>query len=313
MSPTQKTVLFLVGPTASGKGDAAFRMARGIGAEIVSLDSMKIYRGMDAGTAKPGADRRAKARYHLIDVLHPWEHCDLRRYSDMAEEAIADILGRGLVPLVSGGAGMYLRGLLYGVFRGPAADPEIRKRLKSLAAEKGVPHLHGMLAAIDPASAARIHPNDLMRIVRAIEVAEITGKPLSSHQSQKTQRTDFEARIAGIRRETGDLRRRIDLRADAMIARGFAEEVGRLWSSEKPPGRSASAALGYATMARHVAGEIGIEEAAAEIKKETWRFSRKQMTWFRSFPQIRWVDASEGEDGEVIAARVLDKLSNTAP
>jgi tRNA dimethylallyltransferase len=306
MNPQAPSVYFLVGPTASGKGGTAFELGRTLPVEIVSLDSMKLYRGMDVGTAKPSRAARDAVPHHMIDVADPWEEYDLRRYVDGANRCLADILGRGRSPLVSGGTGLYLRALLYGVFEGPSANPALRQSLRSLAREKGTDHLHALLGEKDPRAAGRIHPNDLLRLVRALEVIELTGKPLSEQQAQNTVRSDVRPVLVGLRRTAEDLDARIEARVDRMMAQGFLDEVRRLWSGPRPPGRTASRALGYAQLAAHLRGETDLDEAVEQVKKETRRFSRRQMTWLRSFPELSWLEVAPSESAGKLAERAQE-------
>jgi tRNA dimethylallyltransferase len=307
-----KTAYFLVGPTASGKGRLARALAARFGMEIVSMDSMKVYRLMDIGTAKP-ADREGM-RIHLLDVAWPHETFDLASWIAGAEDALLDIAGRGRRALFCGGTGLYLRAFLSGIFEGPRADPEVRARLEGEGRVAGPEALHLRLEALDPAAAARIGPRDQHRIVRALEVLETTGQTISSKQVHfPNRRPDLKPLLAGIRRDRDDLRARVDLRIDRMMEAGFLEEVRGLLAREGGLGRGASQALGYRELAAHLAGEIPLGEAVGRIRRNTRRFVRRQMAWFRRFPDIRWISVrgeTDGAEAVEAAARAFSLVGN---
>jgi tRNA dimethylallyltransferase len=281
----------LLGPTAVGKTELSLRLAQRHPVEIVSVDSMQVYRGMDIGTAKPGPEQLAQVPHHMIDVVGPEESFSVGRYCAMAMEAIAGIQARGKRPLLVCGTPLYLKGLLWGLFEGPGADLALRRRLRREAAEAGVPALHGRLAAVDPASAERIDPNDLRRVERALEVHELTGKPISSLQDQFRAAPRLPHVIVGLNRPRAQLYERIDRRVDQMMAAGLPAEVrgllGRL-------GLQAGQAVGYKEMAAHLRGELSLEEAVALIKRNSRRFAKHQLTWMRHFPGTVWLELASG-------------------
>ncbi len=279
----------LVGATASGKSKAAIPVAKALDAEIVSLDSMLLYRGMDIGTDKPRDT--GGIPHHGIDLLDPRERFDVRRYIDLAEEAIAGIRGRGRRVLVVGGTGLYLMALLKGVFEGPRCDPDLRARLAAVPSAE----LHRRLAAVDPATAGALHPNDRRRITRALEVYEAMGKPLREQQTQFAGPDRHAAVIAGIRRPREKLRARIRDRVAAMFDAGLVEEVRRL-----DLGPTASQAVGYKEVLGFLRGEYDLAEARRLVERNTIRLARRQETWFKRFP-VTWVDG-EAED---LVARLL--------
>ncbi|MBM4041132.1 MAG: tRNA (adenosine(37)-N6)-dimethylallyltransferase MiaA [Planctomycetes bacterium] len=295
-----RTLLFLVGPTASGKTAVGIEVALRIGAEVLSLDSMSLYRGMDIGTAKPTPAERARVPHHLVDIAEPHEAFSAGRYLEAAEAAIGDIVGRGKRPLFVGGTALYLKALTEGLFHGPSADWALRNRLIAEAEERGVPALHERLSAVDPAAAARIHPNDLRRIVRALEVHEATGRPISEQQTQwgKEAQPGRLCHIVGIRRERAELHERINRRVDTMFAAGLVDEVRRLLADPRGISHAAGQFVGYREVIAHLRGELSLEEAIEKVKAHTRQFAKRQMTWFRSFPQIQWVDA--GLDSAVL-------------
>jgi len=296
----------LTGQTASGKGNVAVSLARRERAEIVSVDSMKVYRRLDIGTAKPSLRVREEVAFHLIDVVEPRETFTLVRFIEAARKASADIERRGKVPLHVGGTPLYLRGLVYGVFDGPDADWALREALLERARRKGSVTLHKELRRVDPVAAERLHPNDIKRVVRALEVAELTGKPISEQQTQfPVARPPTAYRMVALRRGEEDLRQRIDGRIDRMMKAGLADEVRRVLQ-KGALSRTAEKAIGYREIGRHLKGELSLAEAVEEIRRHTWRFARKQMTWLRSFPKVCWVDVAPDEPAEETAGRVRD-------
>ncbi|MBM4032726.1 MAG: tRNA (adenosine(37)-N6)-dimethylallyltransferase MiaA [Planctomycetes bacterium] len=306
---------FLVGPTASGKTAVGIEAALRIGAEILSLDSMALYRGMDIGTAKPSAAERARVPHHLIDIAEPHEAFSTGRYLEAAEAAIADIVARGKRPLFVGGTALYLKALTQGFFHGPAADWALRKRLIAEAEAKGVAALHERLRGVDPAAAARIHPNDLRRIVRALEVHQATGRPISEQQSQwgKGPQAGRLCHLVGIRRERADLHERINRRVDAMFAAGLVEEVRRLLADPRGISHAAGQFVGYREAITHLRGELTLDECVEKVKARTRQFAKRQLTWFRSFPQIQWVDAGPESMATQLADEVVRRLDLADP
>jgi tRNA dimethylallyltransferase len=259
--------------------------------EIVNADSRQFYRGMDLGTAKPSADDRRRVPHHLIDVRDPDESLDVAEFAQLARAAIEEIAARGRNPLVVGGSGLYLRVIRGGIFRGPAASPEIRDRLAKIAAEQGVPYLHQRLRAFDPESANRIGLNDLYRIVRALEVFELTGETISAHQHRhRFADLGYDTLTVGIEVERKRLYDAIDARFDAMVAAGLVEEVRALieagYSPEKPP----LSTIGYKQIAAYLRGEMTLADATALAKQESRRLAKRQLTWFRREPEIVWLD-----------------------
>ncbi len=304
---------FLVGPTASGKGRLAQALAERYEMEIVSMDSMKVYRFMDVGTAKPPEAVRARLPHHLIDVVDPGETFDLARWIEAAEDAVLGIAGRGKRPLFCGGAGLYLKGFLFGVFEGPGQKPETRAALEARARAEGSQALHEMLRALDPEASRRIHPGDVRRLVRALEVIELTGKPLSTQQVQfSRRRSDLTPRMAGLRRTREEQVRRIEDRVDRMISAGWLEEVRRLWEAEGGPGPSASQAVGYRVLRDHLEGGCTLAEAVERVRSQTRKLAKRQRTWFRSFPDIRWIDVEGPSDREEVVQRASEALGLSA-
>ncbi len=295
----------IIGPTASGKGQTSALVAERDGAEILSLDSMKVYRDMDIGTAKAPAARRARVPHHLLDLVDPTEPFSTKLWLAAAEPAIADIGGRGKLPLFVGGTALYLKGLLHGLFEGPEADWELRERLKTEASQLGTSTLHARLEAADPVAAEKINRNDLRRIVRALEVFTLTGVPISTLQTQFEAAPDrYGKQVFGLRRERGDLDNRINLRVGMMFDAGLVDEVKGLLEKHGRLGRQAAQALGYAEVLAHLEGEMTEREARDAVRRHTRRFARRQLTWFRKMPYIQWIDASPDCPPESLAERI---------
>lgn len=306
----EQPIIAIVGPTATGKTSTAVHVARTVGGEIISADSMAVYRGMDIGTAKPTAEERAAVPFHLIDIVEPDQPFNVALFKEMAEEALAAIRARGRRPLVVGGTGLYVRVLLndFGLTE-TAADPRLREALEAEAASRGAPALHARLAAVDPEAAARIHPNDRVRIVRALEVYERTGVGISVRQAEDARRrrpkSAYRFALTAGREE---LYRRIDARVDAMLAAGLEEEVRGLFARGFGPTLPPLRSLGYKEMGAYVRGECSLEEAVCTIKQSTRRFAKRQLTWFRAEQNLIWIDVSEISP-EQAAHAILSRLT----
>jgi tRNA dimethylallyltransferase len=295
----------LIGPTASGKESTALLVAERHGFEILSLDSMKLYRGMNLGTAKASPEARRLVPHHLVDLADPDSAFSTRDWLDAAALALEVIAQRGRRPLFSGGTALYLKALLYGIFDGPSAQPETRARLKALDPAD----LHQRLTEVDPVTAARVHPNDIRRVVRALEVFEVTGQPVSRLRRQWSGDDPVRpCRIAGIRRDRADLYRRIDIRVDRMMDAGLEDEVKTLLAAPPGLGPVARQALGYKEIADYLEGTIPtLDEAVILLKRRTRLFARRQLTWFKHF-DVAWVDAGRRESAESIADGVSRAL-----
>lgn len=322
--------LILTGPTACGKTALALEVAERIGAEIVALDSMTVYRGMDVGTAKPTPAERARIPHHLIDVLEPWESLTVAWWLDRAAEACRDITSRGKRPLFVGGTPFYLKALLHGLFESPPADAELRRTLEAEAERDGKEKLHARLAAVDPKTAARLHPNDVRRVVRALEVHALTGKPISDWQQTWDTPSFAESPGAAVgvpsspaRQETAPVRipavvlelprevlyDRINRRVDAMLAAGWLDEVRRLRELPRPLSREARQALGYRELLAHLDGAGPDWGATVElIRTHTRQFAKRQLTWFRHLPQLVPVPA-DSPDAAVQVLRAFNPRS----
>ncbi len=292
-SPSLK-LLVVCGPTASGKSDLALKLARSLDAEIVNADSMQVYRGMDIGTAKPSLEQRAEIRHHLIDVADPDRPFSAADFAQAADEAIRDIAGRGKRVIVAGGTGLYIRALLKGLVDSPGGAGEIRRALQEEAGEVGNEAMLERLARVDPELAARIHPNNRVRIIRALEVHRLTGIPLSRHQQEHAfADRRYDSLHIGIRVERQELYRRIEERVERMLHKGLLDEVRGLLASGYGRDLKAMRAIGYKETASCLAGECSLEEATRLIKRDTRRYAKRQLTWFNADPDILWLEYSE--------------------
>ena len=282
-----ENAFILTGPTASGKSQLALTLAERLGAEIVSMDSMALYRGMDVGTAKPSQDDRRRVPHHLLDVLDPWESASVAWWLRRAADCCRDIERRDRRVLFVGGTPLYLKAILYGLFDGPPADEILRGRLTEEAERLGSPALHARLAAVDAVSAARLHPNDVRRVVRALEVWQLTGRPLSAWQTQWAVPADADAGrpVLFLNPPRAELYARIDERVRRMIADGLAEEVRALRRLPRPLSREAAQAVGYREMFDHLEGRAGLEETIVRIQTRSRNLAKRQLTWFRSLPR----------------------------
>ena len=293
--------MFIIGCTGSGKGSVARELAGRIGGEIISIDSMKVYRRMDIGTGKPAPELRRAIPHHLLDVVDPSEEFSVARYVDLADRAIADIHQRGKAILVVGGTPLYIKALSEGLFEGPGADPAVRARLMETAQTQGREVLYARLQSVDPKTADRIHINDLRRIVRALEVYELTGQPISAFQTQWDEKPGrFDSVFFGLRHAKEDQSRRINERVRRMIDAGLVDEVAALLAEIKPIGETARRALGYAEIIEHVQGRCTLADATEMIKINTRHFAKSQRTWFRRFAEVEWMDmAPETATGDL--------------
>ncbi len=297
-----KPLVAIVGPTATGKTEVSIRMAQAIGGEIVNADSRQVYRYMDIGTAKPTNEDRSRIPHHLFDIIDPDEDFSLALYQDMAGRAIDDIHQRGKTPVLAGGSGQYVWAVLEG-WSAPEVppDPVLREELESKAMTEGGDILYRELQEIDPESARKIDHRNIRRVIRALEVFRITGKRFSEIRTRTPP--DFDVRIVGITVERDELYRRIDDRVDAMLARGFIDEVRSLLERGYSLDLPAMSSLGYREIGRYLNAELGLPEACEQIKFATHRFARHQYAWFRlKDERIRWVDKKRTSVDRIISS-----------
>jgi tRNA dimethylallyltransferase len=286
----------LLGPTASGKTEASIVLAAGLGAEVVSVDSMLVYRGMDVGTAKPGPGERARVPHHLLDLADPGEAFSVAAYQTLARAAVAGLESRGVAALYVGGSGLYWRAVVDGLSF-PGTDPAVRRELEAEAVAVGAGTLHARLASLDPVAAEKIEPGNVRRTVRALEVAAITGRPFSSFASAWDRYPDHGVRAAGIRVPPEELSRRIEARVHAMLDGGaLVQEVRGLAERGLGAALTSRQAIGYAEVLEHLEGRATLDEVAARTIKRTRALARRQMAWFRRDPRIRWFDTPSATD-----------------
>ncbi len=294
--------LALVGPTASGKTEASLELARRLDAEVVLVDSMTVYRGMDVGTAKPSPEERAGVPHHLLDVVDPVEPFSVARFQRLAREAVVAIGARARMALLVGGSGLYYRAVVDDL-EFPGTDRRLRGSLEAEAAVLGSERLHRRLAGFDPAAAARMEPLNARRTVRALEVAALTGRIFSSFAERWDRYPEGRVRAAGVTVPPEALRARIEARVRRQLEGGLVGEVRELLDRGFGPFLTASQAIGYLEVAEHLAGRCGLEETAGRIVRRTRGLARRQMAWFRRDPRIRWFEA--GPDG---AGALVDEI-----
>ncbi|MCI0528963.1 MAG: tRNA (adenosine(37)-N6)-dimethylallyltransferase MiaA [Nitrospira sp.] len=324
-----RKLIVILGPTGVGKSLAAVMVAEALGGEIISADSRQIYRGMDIATAKPGPEVLARVPHHLLDVVEPDEIFSAGRYSEMARQVILRLYEKGRTPVVVGGTGLYIRALLYGLWQGPQAQWDLRDSLLEEERTLGPGHLHQKLVELDPESALRIHPADLAKTIRALEVVLLTGIPLTQHHEEHRNRvkrvTSGERPSAselsettgiwqldtghcvviGLRRDREDLYRRINHRVEEMVSAGLVQEVERLLRLGYHEDLPSMLGLGYRQMVGYLKRQYSLQETIRLVQRDTRRFAKRQMTWFRKEPHVRWIDLAIRDEAKEIAEKVL--------
>ncbi len=304
MSQKDASLIFILGPTAVGKSEVAMELASKIGGEIVSADSMQVYRGMDIGTAKPTLLERRGIPHHLLDILDISQPYDVAQFRELAYTAITDIRHRGIQPIIVGGSGMYIRSLAQGLFEGTGKNEKIRSRLETLDKAE----LYQKLVEIDPLAAKKIHAHDKKRVVRAIEFFMETETPISASQTQWIQTNikvnDPKNILIGLNRPRKELYRRCDTRVDAMFAKGFVEEVRELMNRGLEKSLTAGKANGYPEVIQLLNGKLTLEISVVLVKQRTRNFAKRQLTWFKKEPGIQWLDLSENGTTSIIAAKI---------
>lgn len=290
-------LLALVGPTAVGKTELSLRVAETFGCEIISGDSMQVYRGMDIGTAKLPLEERRGIPHHMIDIRDPREPFSAADFQALCAEKIEEIHARGKLPFIVGGTGLYVESVCYGYrFQEHGSDEAFRERMSAFAREHGAEALHARLASVDPATAAKLHPNDGRRIIRALEIYEVTGRPMSELKEQERgdeKRSPYRLCLIGLTMDRAELYRRIDRRVDLMLEQGLVEEVSRLLKGGLARDAVAMQALGYKEIAAYLDGELDYEAAVTLLKRDTRHFAKRQLSWFRHMRELQWVDVGE--------------------
>jgi tRNA dimethylallyltransferase len=295
------SVLVILGPTSVGKTQLSLKLADILKGEIVSFDSRQIYKLMDVGTAKPTEEERRHVPHHLIDVVYPNEKFTAADYGKQARKVIQEITKRGRTPVAVGGSGLYLRALIQGFFEGPKADEDIRGKLEREAQELGGPHLFNRLKQVDPLAAEKIHPHDSVRIIRALEVYELTGRPISTWQREGSYER-FPVRFVkiGLNMDRARLYERIDLRIESMVSAGLLDEVRTLKEKGYTPKLKALKTVGYQELFDHLEGRLELKEAIDRIKLNTRHYAKRQLTWFRKEQNVTWLDADDRDLAERI-------------
>jgi tRNA dimethylallyltransferase len=291
----------IIGPTAVGKTDLGLALARDLDAEIIGGDSRQVYRFLDIGTAKPSRAQRHAVPHHLIDILNPDEPLNAARFAQLAWGCIQAIEASGRQPLVVGGSGLYIRALTDGLFAGPGADPRLRTALEAEAHRLGLQALHDRLASVDQAAAKRIHPHDRVRLIRALEIYALTGKPISHWQGQwqnPVRRRTFV--LIGLTRDREDLRQRIAARTGAMLQMGLEGEVRRVLGMGYSATLLTLQSVGYGEIVAYLGGAWDLPQARELIERHTWRLAKRQMTWFRRLPGMHWISLTAGSGSAAI-------------
>jgi len=293
-SRNKPKIIVICGATAVGKTSAAIELARIFNGEIISADSRQIYRYMNIGTAKPAPEQLAEIPHYIIDFVDPDRHFDARQFARMAHEIILKLVRKNQLPFVVGGTGLYIKALLNGLFEDHFSDPSIRERLKKEAENYGKKALYERLEIIDPETANRLHPNDLYRIIRALEVFEISGNPISKwHREHQFSEIRYRVLKLGLYLDREILYKRIDQRVDMMISEGLIDEVRAILKRGYSPDLKSMKAIGYSHLIDYLMGNCTLDKAVSALKRDTRRYSKRQMTWFRADPEINWIKPSE--------------------
>jgi len=297
LKPEKPAIIAVCGPTGIGKTSTAITIAEAEHGQIIGADSMQIYRHMDIGTAKPTAAEQARVIHHMVDVVDPDEAFDAARFSKMAGGVITDLAGRGILPVVAGGTGLYIKALTRGLFETDAGNPEVRASLKAAAEKKGITVLFGELEKVDPQTAARIHPNDTYRVLRALEVFKTTGRPMSQMQAEHAFADEkYRCLKIGLTMDREKLYERINRRVDVMIDQGLEAEVRQLLDRGYAPELKPMQSLGYRHMAAYLGGQMGWDVMVETLKRDTRRYAKRQFTWFRADKDVRWFQPEETEE-----------------
>lgn len=310
-TPVKKTPLLIIaGPTASGKSDTAVELAIRMNGEVISADSMQVYRGMDVGSAKITQDQMHGVPHHLIDCAEPFETWNVVRFQEEARKALEEIDKRGKLPILCGGTGFYIQALLYDIdFTQMQENTPLRSQLSAMAAQKGPEAVHALLAQKDPASAAAIHPNNIKRVIRALEFLQESGNSIAEHNTaQREKESAYRSVYFVLNMERRKLYERIDRRVDIMMEHGLLKEVTRLRDIGVPRDSTAMQGIGYKQIYGHLEGEYSLEEAVRLIKRDTRHFAKRQLTWFKREKDVHWVDIDSFSDRQ----QLWDYMQRTA-
>lgn len=307
-----KPLIILTGPTAVGKTALSIRLAKAIGGEIISADSMQVYRGMDIGSAKITKEEMMGVPHHLIDVLEPSEEFNVTVFQTMAKAAVEEIYSRGHIPIVAGGTGFYIQALLNDIdFTETGEDPSIRRELERIAKEKGAEYLHGLLLTVDPESAKQIHANNVKRVIRAIEFYRQTGERISEHNKrEREKKSPYDFLYFVVNTDRDILYQRIDKRVDDMVEQGLVDEVKKLKDSGCTKDMVSMQGLGYKEILDYLQGEYSLEEALYLLKRDTRHFAKRQITWFKREKDVRWLNLPDyGYDLDKVLEKMIEDIN----
>ena len=308
----KKQILIIAGPTAVGKTEYAIATAKAIGGEIVSADSMQLYKYMDIGSAKPSPEELSQVKHYLVDEIDPREKFSVAQYQKLAKAAIREIFDKGRVPVISGGTGLYINSLIYEMdFAAPPSDEAFRKELEDMALKKGRDYIHSKLAELDPDAAARIHPNNVKKVIRAIEAAQ-NGNKVKDFDNAQVPAADYDVLLAGLTRDRAELYERINRRVDILIEKGLVEEVSSLMQMGLGYDDISMKGIGYKEIIGSLEGKYTIEEAIELIKKNTRHYAKRQLTWLRRYDNIKWFNLSSYEDKTMAMGDILKWLRTNA-
>lgn len=301
-------IIVIAGPTAVGKTEYAIRAAQEFNGEIVSADSMQLYKFMDIGSAKPTADERAAAKHYLVDEIDPREEFSVAEYVKLAKKYIRQILDEGKLPIISGGTGLYVNSLIYDMdFAAAPKDSAERERLRALLAEKGPEYLHSLLRSIDLDAAERIHPNNTKKVIRAIEAAK-SGSPIPAFEESFKKTADYDYLLIGLNRDRAELYDRINRRVDIMLDAGLEDEIKGLMAMGLDSESISMKGIGYKEMIAYFNGEYGRDEAVELVKRSSRRYAKRQLTWFRRYDDMQWFDLSAGADAGAEYLRMVELI-----
>jgi tRNA dimethylallyltransferase len=307
--PQKEKLVVIVGPTAVGKTELSLELAEQFDGEIISGDSMQVYRGMDIGTAKATPEELARVPHHLIDIIDPDEEYSVALFQEAATRLITEINARGKLPFIVGGTGLYIESVTHRFqFAQAEQDPELRSRLQRLAETEGVDALHRRLAAVDPLTAERLHPNDVKRVIRALEIYELTGTKMSDFQ-HRAQQSPYDLLMIGLTMERQTLYERINQRVDKMLEAGLVEEVRRLLDQGYGSALTSMQGLGYKELIPYLYGEITLEKAVNDIKQRTRHFAKRQLSWFRRMSEVQWFDLTDPAERPKIVQTIKQILA----
>ncbi|MBT4362953.1 MAG: tRNA (adenosine(37)-N6)-dimethylallyltransferase MiaA [Desulfobacterales bacterium] len=302
------SVIVICGPTGIGKTSSSIRLAKIFGGEIISADSMQIYRHMNIGTAKPAKEEQALITHHMIDIVDPDEPFDAARFGEMAEYRITELHNKKIIPFLVGGTGLYIKALLHGLSRARPANPQILERLEKEAENVGPEVLHKRLLACDPIAAEKIHPNDVFRLVRALEIFEETGKPISEyHNEHMFKKTPYKTLKICLDMERDKLYNRIDLRVDLMLKTGLIEEVQGLLDAGYTTDLKPMQSIGYRHIVDYLSGNTPLNETVETLKRDTRRYAKRQMTWFRADNDIKWINRDNFDEMQELISKFFHK------